>query len=66
MDGDDLPRTKGDLASMLAAESLDSLSQNELRDRIGLLELEIARTRSHMENADRHRKAAELLFRPPA
>jgi uncharacterized small protein (DUF1192 family) len=66
MDDDDLPRTKGEYASRLAAESLDRLSQDELESRIRLLELEITRTRTHMKRAADHRNAAELLFRPPA
>ena len=63
MDGDDRPREKGDLATRLATEPLDPLSQDELASRIELLELEIARTRTHMEKADAHRRAADSLFR---
>ena len=40
---DDLPRPKGDAASALAKESLDPYSQDELAERIALLEAEIAR-----------------------
>lgn len=60
---DDLPRTKGDAASMLAKEALDSYSQDELTARIALLEAEIARVRLHRDKASAHRAAADALFR---
>lgn len=60
---DDLPRTKGDAASMLAKEALDSYSQDELTARIALLEAEIARVRLHRNKASAHRAAADALFR---
>ncbi|HTK72682.1 MAG TPA: DUF1192 domain-containing protein, partial [Croceibacterium sp.] len=47
MDEDDLPRPRGDAASQLAKESLDTYSQDELTARIALLEAEIARVRAH-------------------
>lgn len=59
---DDLPRPKGDAASLLARESLDSYSQDELAERIALLEAEIARTRAQGEKAAAHRAAADALF----
>ena len=61
---DDLPRAKGDAASALAKESLDSYSQDELADRIALLEAEIARVRAHRDKAAAHRAAADALFGP--
>ena len=61
---DDLPRAKGDAASQLARESLDALSQDELGERIALLEAEIARIRTHRGKAAAHRAAADALFRP--
>ena len=60
---DDLPRTKGDAASMLAREALDSYSQDELATRIALCEAEIARVRQHRDKAAAHRAAADALFR---
>ena len=60
---DDLPRTTGDAASMLAREALDSYSQDELTARIALLEAEIARVRLHRDKASAHRAAADALFR---
>ena len=35
---DDLPRARGDAASRLAGEPLDTYSQDELMERIALLE----------------------------
>ena len=62
---EDLPRPKGDAASLLAKESLDFYSQDELTDRIALLEAEIARVRQHRDKAAAHRAAADALFRRP-
>jgi uncharacterized small protein (DUF1192 family) len=64
MDEDDLPRPRGDAASQLAKESLDTYSQDELTARIALLEAEIARVRAHSLQAADHRQAADALFRP--
>ena len=65
MDIEDLPRRKGDLASQLATESLDSYSQDELDARVALLEHEIARTVAHRDKARAHRAAADACFRTP-
>ena len=59
---EDLPRPKGDAASLLAKEPLDSYSQDELAARIALLEAEIARVTAHRDKASAHRLAAEALF----
>lgn len=66
MNEDDLPRPRGDAASQLSLESLDSYSQDELSDRIVQLEAEIARVRAHRDKAAAHRLAADALFRPKA
>lgn len=63
---DDLPRPKGDAASLLATESLDSYSHEELNHRIQLLEAEVVRVVAHRDKARAHRVAAEALFRKPA
>jgi uncharacterized small protein (DUF1192 family) len=63
MDPDDLPRMRGDAASLLAKESLDTYSQDELIERIALLEAEIERVRAHHEKTARHRQAADAFFR---
>lgn len=62
MDEDDLPRRRGDAASLLAKESLDTYSQDELADRIELLEAEIERVKAHRDKAATHRAAADALF----
>lgn len=61
---EDLPRPKGDAASLLAKEGLDSYSQDELATRIEQLEAEIARVKAHRDKASAHRAAADALFRP--
>lgn len=60
---DDLPRPKGDAASLLSKESLDPYSQTELAERIAQLEAEIERVRAHRDKAAAHRQAADALFR---
>ena len=60
---DDLPRPRGDAASQLSYESLDSYSQDELTDRITLLEAEIARVKAHHARAADRRRLADTLFR---
>ncbi len=64
MDDDDLPRIRDDAASQLSRESLDRYSQDELGERIALLEREIARVIAHRDKAAAHRAAADALFRP--
>ncbi len=63
MELDDLPRPKGDAASKLAAEDLAPYSQDELGERIALLETEITRVKAHRERAATHRAAADQLFK---
>lgn len=62
MEDDDRPRLRGDAASKLASEDLGPYSQDELQERIELLETEIARVESHRLKAVAHRDAAESLF----
>lgn len=59
---DDLPRPKGDAASLLAKELLDAYSVDELNERIQLLESEIVRIVAHRDKAKAHRVAADALF----
>ena len=61
---DDLPRIRGDAASRLAGEPLDTYSQDELLERISLLEAEIERVRAHHTKAAEKRKLADALFKP--
>jgi uncharacterized small protein (DUF1192 family) len=68
MDDEELPRPRGPeslgAASLLAKESLDTYSQNELMERVALLEAEIARVKAHHAKAASHRQAADALFKP--
>ena len=61
---EDIPPRRGDAASQLAGESLDSYSQEELSARILQLEAEIARVKAHRDKAAAHRMAAEAFFKP--
>jgi uncharacterized small protein (DUF1192 family) len=66
---DDLPRKRGPgdelgAASRLAGEPLDHYSQDELLERIRLLEAEIVRVRAHHAKAADQRRLADALFRP--
>ena len=63
MDDDDRPRPRGDAATKLSGESLDSYSRAELDERIGLLEAEIVRVKAHREKSQAHMAAADALFR---
>jgi uncharacterized small protein (DUF1192 family) len=62
MEEPDRPRLKGDAASLLAGEDLAPYSQDELTDRIALLQTEIARVTAHRDKAAAHRAAADALF----
>lgn len=63
MDEEDRPRPKGDAASHLASEDLGPYSQDELSERIALLEGEVARVKAHRDKASAHRVAADALFK---
>jgi uncharacterized small protein (DUF1192 family) len=60
---DDRPRARSDAASLLALESLDHLSVDELAERIALLEIEIVRIKTHRDKVSAHRAAADALFK---
>lgn len=62
MDECDLPTPKGDAASRLATEDLSPYSQDELDQRVSLLEAEIDRVKAHRDKAAKHRAAADALF----
>ena len=62
MDDDASPRPRGDAASLLATEDLGPYSQDELQERIRLLEAEIVRVEKHRLSAAAHRDAAEVFF----
>ncbi|MDB5723512.1 MAG: hypothetical protein JWQ16_266 [Novosphingobium sp.] len=63
MEADDRPRPRGDAASLLSGESLDSYSREELGVRIATLEAEIARVAAHRDKAEAHRAAADAFFK---
>ena len=54
---------RGDAASLLERESLDSYSRDECDVRIARLEVEIARVRAHRDKSAAHIAAADALFR---
>ncbi|MBV7265625.1 DUF1192 domain-containing protein [Erythrobacter ani] len=62
MDDGDLPRPKGDAAGKLSSEDLAPYSQDELDERVTLLEAEIVRVKAHRDKASAHRAAADALF----
>ncbi len=62
MDDDDRPRPRGDAASLLSRESLDSYSRDELDARVALLEAEIERVKAHKAKVSAHMSAADALF----
>ena len=64
MEDDDRPRPRGDAASLLRGELLDSYSRFELDARIAALEEEITRVKAHRDKASAHMAAADALFRP--
>lgn len=55
---------RSDAASLLAKESLDTYSQDELMARVQQLEAEIARVKAHHAKAADQRKIADALFKP--
>jgi uncharacterized small protein (DUF1192 family) len=59
MDEDDISKPKSHEVGMV----LDAMSAEELQDRIGLLEQEIARLRRAIEARGHTRKAAESIFK---
>jgi len=61
---DELPRVRGDAASRLAGEPLDTYSQDELMERVAQLEAEIERVRAQHGKAASHRALADSLFKP--
>ncbi|MBM3596150.1 MAG: DUF1192 domain-containing protein [Alphaproteobacteria bacterium] len=68
MDDEDRPKprmTEGSFgaASLLAGESLESYSLDELDARVALLEAETARIAAHRSRTSEHMRAAEDIFR---
>ena len=66
MDLEDLfPSKPGDPLVELAKQDLDPMSIEELQARIEALKVEIARVEAHMERVQKHRSAADELFKKP-
>lgn len=63
MDDDDLPRRRDDILAALTKQSLDPLSLEELKERIAVLDAEMARTKAHMAAAGSFKANAEALFK---
>ncbi len=64
MDLDDiLPKRPDDPLVQLMKQDLDRLSLEELRDRITILQAEIARVQQKLDGATKFRSAAESLFK---
>ena len=64
MDLDELyARTPGDPLTLLVKQDLGPLSQDELAERIETLKAEISRVERHMSDVDKHRSAADELFK---
>ena len=63
MDLDDLPKKQSTPLENLEAEKLDSLSGDELRERIKILKREIERTEVDLEAKEASKAAAESVFK---
>ena len=64
MDFDDLFSSKpGDPLAEVIKQDLGPLSVDELHARIETLKSEIARVEKHLSDAERHRSAADELFK---
>jgi uncharacterized small protein (DUF1192 family) len=64
MDLDDiLPKRADDPLVALTRQDLDPFSNDELTDRIAVLEAEIARARARIDRAVNHRANADGLFK---
>jgi uncharacterized small protein (DUF1192 family) len=64
MDEDDFFSNRPqDPLSLLTRQDLGPMSQEELAERIDLLKSEITRVEQHMDAVDKHRSAADELFK---
>ena len=64
MDEDDFFSSRPqDPLSLLVKQDLGPLSQDELAERIDALKAEIVRVEQHMTTVDKHRGAADELFK---
>ena len=66
MDLDELfPSKPDDPVEALKKQDLDPMSVEELHERIDALKAEIARVEAHIERVQKHRSAADELFKKP-
>lgn len=63
MDLDDLPKKKDSALDAIEAENLDSISIDELVERIKILHREIERTEAELKAKDASKAAAEAVFK---
>lgn len=63
MDLDDLPKKKSSPLDDVEAEKLDSLSVDELKERIKILKREVERTEKELAAKDASKQAAEAVFK---
>ena len=64
MDDDDFFTSRpSDPLTLLVKQDLGPMSQDELAERIETLKSEIARVEQHMADVDKHRSAADELFK---
>ena len=64
MDDDDFFASKpSDPLTLLVRQDLGPLSVDELNERIEILRQEISRVEQHMADAEKHRSAADELFK---
>ena len=64
MDDDELFATRPpDPLTLVIRQDLGPISQDELAERIAILQTEIARVEGHMAAVDQHRSAADALFK---
>lgn len=60
---EDLPRNRDDIMTNLCRQPLDTLSVEELTERISLLQSEIERAKKQITFATSSKASAEALFR---
>jgi uncharacterized small protein (DUF1192 family) len=64
MDMDEIfAKRPGEPLALLVKQDLDPLSVDELKERVAVLEAEIARVTAKMEGAVNHKASADALFR---
>ncbi len=63
MDDEDLAKKQSSLLNALEAEKLDSLSGDELRQRIKILKREIERAEADLKTKEASMTAAESVFK---